>query len=158
MLLSMQKKISCMIGEFHEGIVDAGTVADAVLDREFLASVSISRTKKDAFLEVLEEVVRDMRFPSLSGNRAPGEGSERVSSDGVVLHNQKELFSCVHRVRKELLTARELPVYVNCMEPVFQAVRDCCRKEDVRFNGSKVVMKEHASVYFAHIIGALLES
>ena len=32
MLLSMQKKLSCMVGELHEGIVDAGTVADAVLD------------------------------------------------------------------------------------------------------------------------------
>lgn len=147
-----------MVGELHEGIVDAGTVADAVLDREFLASVNISRTKKDAFLEVLEEVVRDMRFPSLGGDCASGEGGESITPDGVVLHSQRELFSCVHRVRKELLTARELPVYVNCMEPVLQAVRDCCRKEDVRFNGSKVVMKEHAGVYFAHIIGALLES
>lgn len=158
MLLGLQKKLSYMLGELHEGIVDVGTVAEAILDKEFLASMNISRSKKDAFLEVLEEVIKDTSFEFRGSGSQLGECETCISEEESPIRNADELQMWVRNLRKGIQTAKDPVAYAVTIDPVIRVILSCCTQADTHFRGNASVMREHAGIYSAHIIGALLES
>lgn len=159
MLLGLQKKISFMLGEFHEGIVDVGTVAETVLDQEFLATMNISRAKKDVFLEILEEVVKDTSFKFWEEDAGLMETEAVTEYPGdSPIQNEKELLMWVKDLRKGIQTAKDPAAYTAIVEPVLREILRCCTQENVQYRWKSSVMRDHAGIYSARMLWALLES
>lgn len=169
MLLGLQKKLAYLIGQFHSGKVDVEAVMAVALDREFLSSLCISRAKKDAFLVVFEEVLKETLF--LEWRKRFCDCKERdelmllrpedmtLAPDQVTAESitgPVDLLKLLRHFRIRLHGAKLPQQFVSEWDSVLRLIEHFCTGASYRVSG---VGKEwvYAQTYFSNLVSALLE-